>query len=107
MSAAQAQADPERLLTLTEIAHELGCHPSGPTRWIVKGVALKSGERVRLEAVRLPGAWRVRRESLGAFLETLTADRASLDTEAPANRSKQTRSARIERMHAGLADAGF
>jgi Helix-turn-helix domain len=107
MSAAPAQADPERLLTLAEIAHELGCHPSGPTRWIVKGVALKSGERLRLEAVRLPGSWRVRRESLDAFLQSLTADRARPDIEAPAQPRSQAHSARVERMRAGLAAEGF
>jgi hypothetical protein len=107
MSAAREPADSERLLTLAEIAHELGCHPSGPTRWIVKGVALKSGERIRLEAFRLPGSWRVRRESLDAFLETLTADRARPDTHEPEQRCNQAHSARIQRMQAGLAAAGF
>jgi hypothetical protein len=98
------QAQPAR--TFTEVAHELGCHPSALTRWTLKGVLLKDGTRLKLEAIALPGSWRVTREALDRFLTTLTADRTS-NTPAATAPTKPVRSARSERVHADLVEAGL
>lgn len=105
MSALQVQASPERRSTVSEIAHELGCHPSAVTRWIQKGAALSTGERVKLRAIATPGGWRVKREDLDAFLEVLTADRLR---PQPAAESRPTpKAAHVATMRAGLAQNGF
>ena len=69
-------ADNERLLTTSEVAHILGCHPSAVIRWIQRGTVLASGARLRLEASAIPGGWRVQRSALDRFLAALTLDRA-------------------------------
>ena len=92
-------------LTPAQIAREFDKHPSAPVRWIQKGALLSTGERARLKALSTPGGWRVRREDLDAFLETLTADRLRPDvTTAPKATPK---AARVAKLKAALAGAGF
>src|SRR4051812_45513222 len=105
MSAVQVQASPERRSTVSEIAHELGCHPSAPVRWIQRGAVLSTGERVKLRAIATPGGWRIRREDLDAFLEVLTADRQR--PEAAAESRPTPKAAHVASMRAGLAANGF
>jgi hypothetical protein len=50
-------------------------------RWILKGARAPSGERVRLDAVRLGGRWLTSREALQRFAEALTP---ALDESGPA-----------------------
>jgi hypothetical protein len=54
-------------------------HLSTLLRWITAGARSPSGERVRLEAVRLGGRWMTSREALQRFAERLTP---RLDTAA-------------------------
>lgn len=109
----QIPAGGGKLLTTTEIARELSTHPSAPVRWINNGALLSSGERRKLEAVRLPGGWRVTRQALDDFLEAVTADRngqapptagdeAADTVRAPIQRKKGHDQARAE-----LAAAGY
>jgi len=102
MSGVQAQP----ALTYAQIAHELGCHPSAPARWVLRGVLLSDGTRMKLEAVALPGSWRVTREALDRFLATLTADRMA-STPAASAPIKRVRSARSEQVHADLVANGL
>jgi hypothetical protein len=51
-------------------------HPSTVTRWIVRGVRLRDGRVLKLEARRFPGGWGVTDEAIERFLEALTADRS-------------------------------
>jgi hypothetical protein len=95
----------EPCLTLCAIARLLDCHPSAPLRWIARGSLLSTGERLRLRGVRAPGGWRVRREDLAAFLDTLTADRLRPE-ETPAPKST-AKSQRVAKMREGLAAASF
>jgi hypothetical protein len=44
-------------------------------RWIVEGVRLRGGGRLRLPAVRYPSGWRIAEEDFEAFIARLTADR--------------------------------
>jgi hypothetical protein len=50
-------------------------------RWVLTGARGPSGERVRLEALRLGGRWVTSREALQRFATALTP---RLDTPAPA-----------------------
>jgi excisionase family DNA binding protein len=60
---------------VVEIARQLHVDVETVYRWINRGVRLKSGARLKLEAYRIPGSWRVRREALERFLTILTEDR--------------------------------
>lgn len=67
------------LLTLAEVALELRITRQVVNDWILKGVAVRgsdrrgTGERLRLAGVRLPNAWRIRRQDLDAFLAACAA----------------------------------
>jgi hypothetical protein len=50
-------------------------HPATLTRWIMRGIPLADGTRVRLRAVRFPAGWRTTDEWVDDFLESLTAAR--------------------------------
>jgi hypothetical protein len=50
-------------------------HPSTITRWIMRGVRLRDGSRLRLAATRTPAGWLVTDDALDAFLAVLTGDR--------------------------------
>jgi hypothetical protein len=69
------------LLTLKDISDQLPQSRGGRvspitiTRWIVRGVLLRSGERLKLRAVRTPGRWLVEPENFRTFLDALTKDR--------------------------------
>jgi hypothetical protein len=94
-------------LTYTQIAHELGCHPSAPARWVLRGVLLKDGSRLKLEAIALPGSWRVERQALDKFLEILTEDRMQAHGEASTTSTKPVRSGQTERVRSELRAAGL
>ena len=92
------------LLTTSKVAHILGCSPQAVVRWIQKGSLLADDTRLYLEALSTPGGWRVRRSALDSYLARLTADR----TNKPAPAMTPARqSARLERLDAELASAGF
>jgi hypothetical protein len=62
-------------------------HLSTLLRWITRGAKAPSGERVRLEAVRLGGRWMTSREALQRFAERLTPrlDPAAMAGTPPTN----------------------
>jgi hypothetical protein len=97
--------------TPTDVARRLSNHPSAPIRWITRGAVLSNGQRLKLQAVRTPGGWRIRRDWLDAFLAALTADRqggtdtASEAAGRPRHSSPDRR--RLAALDAGLAQAGF
>jgi len=98
------QPDLQPLLTTSEIAHILGCHPSAVVRWIQRGTVLSDDTRLRLEAIATPGGWRVHRSALDAYLARLTADRKGAPIPAA---STSANSIRTERLDAALQAAGF
>ncbi len=51
------------------------CHPATLSRWILAGIGLKDGSRVKLRAVRFPAGWRTTDEWVDEFLEAITAAR--------------------------------
>jgi hypothetical protein len=54
-------------------------HISTITRWIQQGVCLCAGDRLYLQAVRVPSGWRTTRRWLDEFRRALTADRLGRD----------------------------
>lgn len=81
-------------------------HPATMTRWILKGVTLKSGETLRLAAKRLPGRWVVSDEAIEEFLDQLTRDHLDQpEPVAPRTTTKRRRAA--ERAERELAKAGI
>ena len=97
-------ADLEPWLPTAKIARIVGTSPQAVVRWIQKGSLLADDTRLYLEAVATPGGWRVKRSALDAYLARLTADR----TAKPGYKTSPSRqSARLERLDAELADAGF
>ena len=74
----------ESLLTVSAVARRLNCHPSSVTRWIQKGTATQAGNVIKLEAIRLPGGWRIEREALSDFLTRLKEDREPRAALVPA-----------------------
>jgi len=50
-------------------------HTATITRWILEGVTLSDGSKVKLRAVRFPAGWRTTDEWVDEFLEAITANR--------------------------------
>jgi hypothetical protein len=49
--------------------------PTTVTRWVVEGVVLLSGGRLKLPATRYPAGWRIAEDDFRQFIAKLTADR--------------------------------
>lgn len=75
-------------------------------RWVLSGATGPSGERVRLEAVRLGGRWVTSREALQRFAERLTP-RFAAEAEAPTPRSPAQRRRASERAAHDLDQIGI
>ncbi len=61
-------------------------HPSGVVRWIVEGVRLPDGSRLRLRAIRAGSKWLTSEEWLAEFLDAQTRaalGRAAGETRTP------------------------
>jgi hypothetical protein len=109
------------MLNLSQAARLLGSNhddkpvaPSTLTRWILSGVKLRGGGRLRLRALKLPGGWRIRPGDLDEFIERLTADRLAdaghhQGDDAPARPTRTPSQARRshERAVKHLKAAGF
>jgi hypothetical protein len=68
-------------------------HLSTLLRWIIRGCRGPSGERVRLEAIRLGNRWVTSREALQRFAERLTP-RTGVSPTAPPYPAPRTPTAR-------------
>jgi hypothetical protein len=107
------RSDSDRFWNLAEAARHLGAgrngrpiHPATLTRWILDGVRLRDGGRLRLRAARLPAGWRTTASWLDEFIAALTADRAG----GPAGEPMPTPARRRrdhERAERELRRAGF
>jgi hypothetical protein len=58
-------------------------------RWILKGAKSPSGERVRLEGIRVGGRWITSREALQRFAERLTPQLDGSQTPTPRSSSRR------------------
>jgi hypothetical protein len=84
----------DRLLTVAEIGVELHVHPSAVTRWILRGLRRPDGSRIRLEAIRAGGTWRIRPSALHNFLGAMTPIPADALPTAPRSPVQRTRADR-------------
>jgi hypothetical protein len=67
-------------------------HSATLTRWILAGVKDRDGNRIKLQAKRLPGRWVVTDDTISEFIEALTNDRAC--DSGPGQIAPQTSAAR-------------
>jgi hypothetical protein len=70
------------LLSVSKAAKLAEVSPSATTRWIVAGVMLRDGRRLKLKAIRLPGGYRTTEAWLDEFIGALTADRTGAPVPA-------------------------
>jgi hypothetical protein len=98
-------ADNEPFLIPSDVARQLGVHPSAVIRWMNRGTLRPDGSRIRLQHIKLPGSYRIKQRWVDEYLESLASDRQqpSDASETP----KPARSERVERMHVALAAAGY
>jgi hypothetical protein len=81
-------------------------HPATVIRWILNGVQIRGGGRLRLEALKTPGGWLVSDAAVDEFLAKLTAARmgepapASPSATAAEERERARVSAELD--HAGI-----
>ena len=95
----------EELLRIEVVAHICRTHFSTAFRWIMKGIPSPStGERVRLEAVRIGGKWVTTHAALQRFAEATTS---KFDKEASALRPWNARRRASERAAAELTGHGI
>ena len=99
---------PEVLHRTGALARQHGLHPSAISRFVLKGVTLPDGSRLRLEAARIGGRWLVRQSDWEQFVQDQTAARLG-DDDRPADtpRSPGKRRAASERADAELQRLGF
>jgi hypothetical protein len=81
-------------------------HLSTILRWVLQGARSPSGERVRLEAVRLGSRWVTSREALQRFAERLTPQ-AHEDAPHPAPRTPASRRRAADRVGRELERLGM
>jgi hypothetical protein len=66
-------------------------------RWVLRGARAPSGDRVRLEAIRLGGRWVTSHEAIQRFAERLTPSLDGADTEVSWPRTPARRQRASER----------
>jgi hypothetical protein len=94
----------EEILRIEEVAHLCRTHFSTVFRSIMKGVPSQSGERVRLEAVRIGGKWVSTHAAIQRFAEATTP---KFNEATPAPRSTTARQRAAERAGVALTEAGI
>lgn len=99
-----AQTGPEKYLTPADVANPLQMSPSGPARWMTRGVLLRDGSRLRLRHIRLPGGLRTLQSWVDEFLQAVAEDRAGAAAKPKPTINK---TARLAKLNAELAQNGF
>jgi hypothetical protein len=83
-------------------------HVATLTRWVLVGVKLSVGRRLKLRAVRFPGGWRTTDAWVEEFLSAITADRMGDDATLPETiRTPAKRRRELARVDRDLSKAGF
>ena len=95
-----AAAKAEPYLIPADVGRQLQKHQSSIIRWILHGVELSTGERLRLRAQKSPSSWLIKQSDLDLFLDAITKDR--LGEVAPAEPSKEVKAMREELRAVGL-----
>jgi hypothetical protein len=82
----------ENTRTVTEIAHQIKSDPATVNRWITRGIVLKNGQRLKLEACRVGGRWLTSTEALFRFIEAQNSGPPAETEPQPARTGKPRRS---------------
>jgi hypothetical protein len=69
-------------------------------RWVKRGVLSRSGKRVKLSAVKMPGGWMTTQAFIDDFISALNVDESG-------NRPVHIAQERARRARARLAEKGF
>lgn len=75
--------DSPELLTVAEVAARKRVTPAAVRGWITAGVATPVGPRVRLDAERAGGDWRITVAALAEFIRSTTLAHLSPDDSQP------------------------
>jgi len=91
----------EQLLSLAGAARSIPparrgkrCHLSTVLRWIAQGARAPSGDRVKLEAIRLGGCWMTSRDALQRFADALTPQQRNERPAMPRSPAARERASR-------------
>jgi hypothetical protein len=104
---------PTKLLTISEICTRVPgargasrVRPATITRWILQGCRSRTGERVKLAAIRVGGRWMVEESRLEQFFSALAGSKSDTATTAPTVRTDNQRSRASRRAADELARRG-
>jgi len=89
----------------SQAARQVQTAPSTIFRWIVHGVRIPGGQRLRLRAKRIGGAWRVEKAALDDFIRLLTEAHRP-EQAPPLPRSSGRRQHAADRAGRRLAEMG-
>ena len=105
--------DGEKLVSVSQIAKQVpgsrgseSQHPATITRWIVKGIKLRDGSRLRLKADRYGSRWMIKPSDFAQFLRDTTESFLPSDAASPAPRSPAKVRRAAEQAEAALIAQG-
>jgi hypothetical protein len=67
--------DPKDTISISKAAARLGVSPRAFKRWLIEGVKLRNGGRLKPRAYRYPSGFRTTETWLAEFIQGLTEDR--------------------------------
>jgi len=82
------QLTEEGLIGMAEASTIIRRHPATVTRWVLTGVRLASGRRVRLQGFRLGGSIRTSRPAITRFIAAQQGEPAETPITTPAARRR-------------------
>jgi hypothetical protein len=86
---------PDDSISLSKAGAITGSSPRRIKDWIVSGVKLKNGARLKLRAFRLPRGFRTTREWIAEFVQALTDDRTGQGTVPAAVEERAARADQV------------
>jgi hypothetical protein len=87
--------DPKDSISISAAAARVGVSPKAFKRWLLEGVKLRSGGRLKPRAYRLPSGFRTTEQWLDEFIQALTQDRLGRNGEAVVDEERACRADRV------------
>ena len=87
--------DPRDSISISKAAALVGVSPKAFKRWLLEGVKLRNGGRLKPRAYRLPSGFRTTEAWLNEFVQALTQDRLGQVAEAVADEERACRAERV------------
>jgi hypothetical protein len=87
--------DPKDSISISKAAARVGVSPKAFKRWLLEGVKLRNGARLKPRAYRLPSGFRTTEAWLTEFIQALTQDRLGQGAEAVADEERACRAERV------------